>query len=334
MSSLTWNQICDSSPKQLSIPKNINQLNNLDAALAYAECGWFVIPVKSGTKNPGSILGKDWPLKSTSDPTLIKEYFKYSDISLALNAGKSGAIIFDVDNPSQLPPILKKYFICSSAPFQSTRRADAGKRGHYFFQVPPGLKYGNGLGKLPIGWGDIRSHNAVVLVTPSEHPNPEGLYRFIQTGELPYLPTEIGIRLSRRITESVPSVDFEGAKEFIEKYSSENYPELLQIREINFLKNPPIPGNRHNRFTPFILQLLQDSVVGFYKASAALDVGHRLFNTLVPVEEQEPREFLGMALWSIGQVNAMTTSSLRLHEYRYAPHLDSNLMKWVDAHAK
>ena len=332
MTSLTWNQICDSLPKQLSIPNNINQLSNLDAALAYAQSGWYVIPVKSGTKNPGSLLGKDWPTKSTRDPNIIKEYFKSPYISIALNAGKSGAIIFDVDTPSKCPSLLTKYINSLSVPFQSTRRENTEGRGHYFFQVPPGLRYGNGLGKLPIGWGDIRSHNAVVLATPSAHPNPDGLYQFIKTGELPYLPTEIGIRLSQKIQDYAPSVDSESAKEFIEKHSSEDYPELLQIREINFLKNPPIPGSRHNRFTPFILELLTDSAVGFYKASDALDVSQRLFNSLVPAEQQEPREFIGMVLWAIGQINAMNSLSLHLHKHINAPHLDSEVMKWVNTH--
>jgi hypothetical protein len=334
MTSLTWNQICDSFPKQLSIPSNINQLNNLDAALAYAQSGWYVIPVKSGTKNPGSILGKDWPTKSTRDPNSIKEYFKNPDISIAVNAGKSGAIVFDVDNPLQCPTVLTKYINSLDVPFQSTRRESAQGRGHYFFKVPPGLRYGNGLGKLPTGWGDIRSHNAVVLVTPSAHPSPDGHYQFIRTGELPYLPTEIGIRLSQRMKDSAPSVDSETAREFVAKHSSEDYPELLQIREINFLKNPPIPGSRHYRFTPFILELLTDSAVGFYKASDALDVSQRLFNSLVPPEEQQPREFIGMLLWAIGQINAMNPLSLHLHKYINAPHLDSEVLKWVNTRGR
>lgn len=331
MTSLTWNQIIDSFPRQLSIPSNINQLNNLEAALAYADCGWYVIPVKSGTKNPGSILGKDWPTKSTRDPIIIKEYFKSLNTSLALNAGKSGAIIFDVDNPSQLPSILKKYFNSLSVPFQSTRRINVEERGHHFFQVPRGLRYGNGLGKLPTGWGDIRSHNAVAMATPSKHPNPDGCYQFLRTGELPTLPTEIGIRLSQKIGESASSVSHQDAEDFINKHTSENYPELLHTREANFLKCPPTPGSRHNRFTPFVLLVLKDSAVGFYKASDALENSYRLFNIFIPLEEQQPKEFIGIVLWAIGQINQMTATSLHLHMYTNAPQLDSDLMKWVNS---
>jgi hypothetical protein len=130
--------------------------------------------------------------------------------------------------------------------------------------------------------------------------------------------------------DSAPSVDSETAREFVAKHSSEDYPELLQIREINFLKNPPIPGSRHYRFTPFILELLTDSAVGFYKASDALEVTQRLFNSLVPPEEQQPREFIGMLLWAIGQINSMNPLSLHLHKYINAPHLDSEVLKWVN----
>jgi hypothetical protein len=76
--------------------------------------------------------------------------------------------------------------------------------------------------------------------------------------------------------------------------------------------------------------VLTDAAVGFYKASDALDVSQRLFNSLVPPEEQQPQEFIGMVLWAIGQIDAMNPLSLHLHKYINAPHLDSEVNKWVN----
>lgn len=77
--------------------------------------------------------------------------------------------------------------------------------------------------------------------------------------------------------------------------------------------------------------MLKDSAVGFYKASDALENSYRLFNIFIPLEEQQPKEFIGIVLWAIGQINQMTATSLHLHMYTNAPQLDSDLMKWVNS---
>ncbi len=38
------------------------------AAFAYAAAGIYVLPIDPRTKNPGSVLGRDWPLKSSRIP--------------------------------------------------------------------------------------------------------------------------------------------------------------------------------------------------------------------------------------------------------------------------
>jgi hypothetical protein len=40
----------------------------LTAALAYAARGWYVLPVKRGTKDPGGVVGKGWQHQSSRDP--------------------------------------------------------------------------------------------------------------------------------------------------------------------------------------------------------------------------------------------------------------------------
>lgn len=99
MTSLSWNQMIDSSDRLLSIPENIETASVLQAALLYAQCGWYVLPINAGTKHPGSLVGTDWPEKSTRDEKRIREIFKFPNTAIALHVGRSGAIAFDVDEP-------------------------------------------------------------------------------------------------------------------------------------------------------------------------------------------------------------------------------------------
>ncbi len=328
MSSISQHQIDDAAPKQLSIPASIQFMTIVsEAAIAYAESGWYVIPVKAGTKNPGSILGKNWPDKSTRDPETILGYFRNNDVAIALDAGKSGAIIFDVDNPQHLPPILHKHLCSNIVPLQATRIFGPQDRGHYFFQVPTGMRFGNGLGRLNTGWGDIRSHNAVVLATPSSHPSPEGFYHFLRTGPLPTLPSELVMQLPTFQNRAPKSIDSGDAGQFIDDNSRMIYKEMLSKRELWVLKNPPIPSTRHTFFLRFLLLVLMDARVGFYTANDALSLAERLFNGFKNFDEQTPNEFLKMAMWAIETVCSMDAFSLAVHFHQNAPHLENVILK-------
>ena len=332
MTSISWNEITESLPKTISIPNNIHELSTIKAALAYAEHGWYVIPVKSGTKNPGSLLGTDWPSKSTRDPNVIREIFKFPETSIALHAGRSGAIVIDVDNPLQLPEMLIEATSNPEVPFQSTRLQGNVNRGHYFFRLPNGLSFGNGLGSIPGGWGDIRCHNAVVLVAPSDHPVSDGFYKWQRTGILPMLPTKLAIRLPQRNSNCENALSTKEAHEFIQKNSVENYPELLNFRLKYLVDNPPAQNTRHTSFQRFLCLVLKDSAVGLYKASDALNETQALFNKCKPPEEQNRNEFSSMAFWAMAQVDAMGLTEKTLHITQTAPHLDETLMRWVKSH--
>jgi hypothetical protein len=59
----------------LYIPQIYRNYDMLTAALKYAEGGFYVLPVKRGSKHPGSIVGNDWPRLSSRDPQLIVAWF-------------------------------------------------------------------------------------------------------------------------------------------------------------------------------------------------------------------------------------------------------------------
>ena len=329
MTSLTWNQLVDSPSQHLYIPEEIEKLSTLEAAKAYARAGFYVLPVNPKSKNPGSMLGAGWPDLSTRDIKTIESYFLNQETALAIHVGKSGAIVFDVDDPNKLPQILLRELFNSAVPMQSTRMDGDKRRGHYVFQVHDGSRYGNGLGKLNGGWGDIRGCNGVIIVSPSDHVHEYGYYKWQRTGVLPLLPFALDLLLPKRQGGSFTEASPVEADAFIAKYDGNLYPELFDFK-LSYLKdNPPIKPGRHHRFQLFILGVLSDSTVGFYPANMAILETFKLFNILKPKDEQNFREFEGMVLWAISKVEAKTLEEKALHAYLNAPHLDEEIMKWV-----
>ena len=143
----------------------------LTAALAYAECGWYVLPIRKGTKHPGSVVGNDWQDQSSRDPDQIAAWFAGTDHELVLHCGRSGAVVLDVDRPELVPGDWQQYL--DTAPYQATR---SDGRGHYVFAMPPGRTIGNPV----FSWGEVRGKNGVIKVFPSAHTDG-GQYRWERT---------------------------------------------------------------------------------------------------------------------------------------------------------
>lgn len=180
----------------LTLPPLSEGVTALDAALAYAQAGWFVGPVKAGTKHPGSILGEGWPTKTSRDPEAIPAWFDENpDAGVFLHVGRSGALVFDIDHPEVLPDLLRQAINRDRPPHQRTRRDQKG-RGHYLYSLPAGSAFGNSPGGLGAGWGDVRGSNGVIIAAPSTHPDPNGCYSWVQAGALPVLPPELAEALT------------------------------------------------------------------------------------------------------------------------------------------
>ncbi len=160
----------------LHIPDIAPDADNLTAALAYAAAGWYIVPVKRGSKHPGSVVGKHWQMQSSRDPQQITAWFAGTSYGIALHCGRSGAVLFDVDAPDKLPDVLRKHL--DSAPYQSARPDQPG-RGHYLFLMPPGRTIGNGNGRLGKEWGEVRGLNGVIMAEPSHHANG-GEYKWVR----------------------------------------------------------------------------------------------------------------------------------------------------------
>lgn len=334
MTSLTWNQVVDSIHTPLSIPSFEDGMSILDCALAYANEGWFVLPIRMNTKHAGSFLGKGWPNKSSQDPEVITDWFQDESLGLALHIGRSGGIVLDVDYPEVFPERFKHLITDPNIPFQSTQCDGDLHRGHYFFSLPKYFRFGNSLGNLGKGWGDVRGDNGIVVVYPSPHSRPDGKYAWVRIGALPPLPQEIAERLPRLRGNSLHTTTSIDMEIFIESNIANDYQELLSARIRQLTENIPVSGGRHTHFQGYLCLILKDVKCGFYPARTALETVEEIFNFYKPEEEQSPNEFSGMSVWAASKVDEMSLGEKALHVYRAAPHLSPEVAKWIQKHAK
>lgn len=175
------------SVSALSIP-DVTGLTVPQAALEYAACGWYVLPVDpADPKNPGSLVLTAWQHKSSRDPAVIAAWWQqWPDALIALHTGRSGAVALDLDAPARIPAVLDKHR--DGMAFQSTRASDP-LRGHYVGTCRP-MEFGCSTGGLGKGWGEVRSGNSVIIAEPSPRAEPEKRYLWQRT-ELYPVPAEI-----------------------------------------------------------------------------------------------------------------------------------------------
>lgn len=188
------NPIKSGNGVSLRIPGGLSGMSLLQAALAYAECGWFVLPVKPGTKNPGSLVGKRWPELSSRDTETICQWWgTWPTAGIALHTGRSGAIVFDLDKGelADLPPDMAKAL--RRAMVQKTRSGRTD-RGHYVFAVAEGERWGNSAGAFA-RYGDVRGANGVIIAQPTPHPADDGQYSWPAPGAVPPLPGALRVCL-------------------------------------------------------------------------------------------------------------------------------------------
>jgi hypothetical protein len=334
MASLSWNQVVDSTYPSLSIPSFREGMSVLDCALEYARSGWFVLPIRMNTKHAGSFLGKGWPNKSSQDPKVISDWFQDKSLGLALHIGRSGGIVLDVDYPDVFPERFKNLLADPKIPFQSTQCDGDPYRGHYFFSLPKYFRFGNSVGNLGKGWGDVRGENGIVVVYPSLHSRPDGKYQWVRNGKLPPLPQEIADRLPRLRGKSPLTLTSLDMDVFINENTSNDYQDLLSARIRKMSENIPVSGGRHTHFQTYLCLILKDVKCGFYPARLALDAVEETFDFYKPKEEQSPNEFGGMSVWAASKADEMSLGERALHVYRVAPHLSPEVAKWVQRHAK
>jgi len=298
----------------LHIPDITPDQPTLDAAYAYAEAGWYVLPVDPGTKHPGSVVGKGWPAKSTRDPQQIADWWLLDNPALALHTGRSGAVAFDVDDPAQLPAALITALAAQDAPHQSTRATTPG-RGHYLYAMPPGRMLSNSTGGLGHGWGEVRGKNGIIVVAPSAHTKATsgGRYTWMRTGPLPPLPGALA-ELLRDASESTDAATDPEVKAFLDAHTTASRPGLLRALTGQWRHAVDTGRSRHDAMILPCVNAMREARAGYYPAREAASVLAAEFTqamatprtgsdrTLPP--DQARSEFAGILAWAVAQATA------------------------------
>ena len=334
MTTLMWNQIRDSTSNPLFVPDQTSRMSMREAALDYANAGWYVLPINPNTKHAGSVVGIGWPEKSSRDPAEIEKWFRAgTNHGLAIHLGKSGAIAFDVDDPTRLHYKLKEWITLETVPFQSTRNNDR-LRGHYVFATPPGTNYGNSKGKLNGGWGEVRGKNGIIVVSPTPHSKASqgGQYLWIRTGIVPLLPMELQKLLPEVRYQSVQAIDMSEAEEFFAKYINSDLGELLNTR-LTHGRKWFLGGSRHDACRNLLLICMKDSRAGLYSAREAVENIANLFISMKPQDEwSSPREFIEMTLWAIAQVQQIPDDEISLQRESQLTLASPEIADWIAQH--
>lgn len=298
----------------LHIP-DIGDLDMLGAALAYAKAGWYILPVKKGSKHPGSIVGNGWPSLSSRDPKTITAWYAGTSHGIALHCGRSGAVVLDVDEPDNIPDDILAAVETTGCPYQSTRPNQPG-RGHYLLANTTGRRIGNGLGQLATTpkWGEIRGANGVIIAAPTTHPDSDGLYQWHRTGDVPPIPDYLADKLPNSTTPEDTATD-EQITHFLDTHTETTKPEAL-TGLVHTLKRKLADGHSCHMSTLGILtDAMGEAAAGYYDARTAtrtlwqpylhtVTTGTSTGRILTPTEARQA--YKGIVAWAIGQAETGT----------------------------
>jgi hypothetical protein len=143
-------------------------LKMLDAALAYAQRGWRIVPLKPRSKFPP--LMKDWPNQASTDSDVIRSWFRrWPDMNIGIATGRrSGLVVVDVDNykPEYDGGIERLEERFGKLPETIQALTPAGGE-HYLFKYPEGVRIGNKTDLEPAI--DIKATGGYIVAPPSVH---------------------------------------------------------------------------------------------------------------------------------------------------------------------
>jgi putative DNA primase/helicase len=292
----------------LYVPDVTPEDDTLGAALKYARAGWYLGPTKPGEKTPN--LGKAWQHKTSRDTEEIVSWFSGTNAGIFLHAGRSGAVIIDVDYRDKFRPELLP--LLDKAPHQTTRIADAD-RGHYLFATPPGRLLGNAVGELGQGWGEVRGLNGYIVVAPSEHPEKDGLYQWQRTGEVPVLPDPISTLLPDG-QRSDDVADDATITAFLAAHTDAARPTLLKAVLNQFGTNCNKGHSRHEELLRAAVWGMREAASGLYSAQSVWDGLWSDFEALMrDTPNRYPRaEFRRVMAWAISQAMGTDTMARRV----------------------
>ncbi|MET9899483.1 bifunctional DNA primase/polymerase [Streptomyces sp. NPDC006446] len=163
----------------------------LDAALAAAERGWHVFPLRPGTKRPAlhgerACTGtgpcadghRKWEQQATTDPDRIRAAWTRAPFNVGIATGPSGLLVVDLDTPehkgsSDAPDGATTFrALCERAghTVPDTYRVRTASGGiHLYFTAPPGVRMTNTQGTVADSV-DTRAWGGYVVAAGSTIP--------------------------------------------------------------------------------------------------------------------------------------------------------------------
>jgi hypothetical protein len=195
----------------------------LTAALAAAERGWRVFPLRPGTKKPAlhgdspqrpcprTGICRDghqkWEQRATTNPDQIRQCWSAGPFNVGLATGPSGLVVVDLDMPkppNEVPPdgwnrrgVRDGHdvfaAVCQDAgqsvPWQTLTVTTPRGGTHLYFRAPHGVRLSNTQGDDGNGLGwlvDTRGWGGYVVASGSM--TPDGTYRLTEDVEPAHLP--------------------------------------------------------------------------------------------------------------------------------------------------
>lgn len=170
----------------------------LTAALAAAEHGWPVFPLRAGTKRP-ALHGYDrcphrgacsdghqgWEQRATTDPDRIRAAWSVGPFNIGLATGPAGLLVIDLDvpkpgdDPAPAPwnrPDVQTgedvfLLLCDQygqvPPVDTYTVATASGGSHLYYRAPDGVALRNSAGTV-LGWKiDTRAHGGYIVAPGS-----------------------------------------------------------------------------------------------------------------------------------------------------------------------
>lgn len=158
----------------------------LSAALDYLARGWFVLPCRVGRKPDGRKdvhLPRHWDQASTNDPVVVHAWFgpggSWADGSLAIDTGKSGLVVVDLDTSGDKNGL--QAWADIGGGMASLVHKTPSNGVHLFFRADPKRPVGiDSRGKLAYGV-DVRGVGGLVIAPPSA--DWRGAYEVTQAGD-------------------------------------------------------------------------------------------------------------------------------------------------------
>ncbi|MVU80631.1 DNA primase [Nocardia sp. ET3-3] len=158
------------------------------AAHAAAARGWFVFPLRPGSKRPAL---REWPREATTDPERIRRWWNTNPhYNIGIATGPSQLHVIDLDTHHGIDgPAVLRHLAITTAQQTSlltyTVATPSGTGRHLYYGAPQGLRLPNTTARLGPGI-DTRGHGGYVVAVGSH--TIDGDYRVLANKPVADLP--------------------------------------------------------------------------------------------------------------------------------------------------